>query len=54
MKDLGLVRHDIYGVYYIYLGDAALGFDPAADEIWGWVIEKAWDSYEESEVKILW
>lgn len=54
MIDFGLVNDTIYGVYYIYLGGAAIGFDPYTPEIWGWVVDDTWGSYQEPEVKLLW
>lgn len=54
MKDFGLVHDPIYDAYYVYLGNAVIGFDPHDYDIWAWIIEVGAQSYEEPEVKLLW
>lgn len=54
MKDLGLVHDPIYGAYYIYLGNVAVGFVPYASELWAWKSEEGRTYYEDGEVKLLW
>lgn len=54
IKDFGLVHDPIYGAYYIYLGDAAIGFDPHDYDIWAWKSEEGRTYYEDGEVKLLW
>lgn len=53
MKDFGLVRDPVFDVYYIYLGNVAVGFDPYDSELWTWDVERR-DGYHESETKLLW
>lgn len=52
--DFGLVHDPIYGAYYIYLGNAAIGFDPHDHDIWSWKSEEGRTYYEDGEVKLLW
>lgn len=53
MKDFGLVHDPVFAVYYIYLGNVAVGFDPYDSRLWAWGGEQD-TRYHESETKLLW